>query len=116
MIMASIRRIRMIRVPFNYDHGRARVSVVRQAGVYPVGHGKGEIDPDIAAAALAEGAAEEFDPAPAKKAPARRSTAKASPANVKADAADTGKSADMDREGLAGDGGTADQSAMDDAG
>lgn len=106
-------RVRMTRVPFNYKWPRSQtVSVVRELGPCM-------LDEPIAEAAIEGGYAEPFDPKPvAKKAPARRSrsTAAKPKAKVASDAADKGKSADMDREGLAGDGGTADQSPMADAG
>lgn len=108
-------RVRMTRVPFNYHWPRsASVSVVRELGPCL-------LDSPIAEAAIKGGYAEPFDPKPAaKKAPPRRrrstSTAPTDEAMVEGDAADTGKSADMDREGLAGDGGTEDQSAMAAAG
>lgn len=61
------KRIKMISVPFNHKWpNSARISVVRELGAYPVGTGRGMLDPDIAKAALAAGAAIPFDPAPAK--------------------------------------------------
>ena len=72
------KRIKMISVPFNHKWpNSARVSVVRDLGAYPVGTGRGMLDPDIAKAALAAGAAIEFDPAPDKPKTPRRSRAKA---------------------------------------
>ena len=60
-----MKRIKMIAVPFNYQWpNSARISVVRQAGAYPVGTGRGQLDPDIAKAAVDAGAAIEFDPSP----------------------------------------------------
>ena len=105
-------RVKMTRVPFNYKWPRSQtVSVVRELGPCM-------LDAPIAQAALDGGYAEPFDPKPAaQKAPTRRRSTSAKPkAKVAGDAADTGKSADMDREGLAGDGGTKDQSAMASAG
>lgn len=107
-------RVRMTRVPFNYKWPRSQaVSVVRELGPCM-------IDAPIAEAAIKGGYAVPFEPAPAvKKAPTRRrspSTRSARSVKVNDDAADTGKSADLDRKGLAGDGGAEDQSPMADAG
>ena len=105
-------RVRMTRVPFNYPWPRSgRVSVVRELGPCM-------LDASIAEAAIRGGYAEPFDPRPAiNKTPARRrSTSRAKPAKTEDNAADTRKPADLDREGMAGDGGTADQSPMADAG
>lgn len=74
-----VRRINILKVPFDYYWpGRVLVSVIRQAGIYPVGERAGHVHPDIAEAALGEGFAVPFDPVPAKPAttPRRRATRK----------------------------------------
>lgn len=112
--MAGKKRIRLIVAPFNYRHSRSLTSVVRHAGVYPVGTGPGELHPDIAKAALEAGAAEPFD-ATASKSPPK---SKARPATAKAlqgkpspqDAAQQGTTDRVDRTNLA----AADRASGDD--
>lgn len=104
-------RVKMISVPFNFPWPRSgRVSVVRELG-------PALLDDAIAEAAIKARAAVPFDPAPAKKAPARRrSTAPKKPANTAADAADERQSDRMDRENLAAADSANGGAAMDDAG
>jgi hypothetical protein len=108
------KRIQIVKAPFNYRWpNRARVSVVRQIGIYPVGDDPGHISPDVAAAALEQGYAGPFDPAPAKRAttPRRRATRKADAAT-----SDTGSSDRVGPAGVLPHVGPDDRAPVDDAG
>lgn len=93
-----MQRIRMTKVPFNYRHSPAHVSVIRDIGVFPVGTGRGMIDPAIAAAALALGYAEEFDQP--RKTRAATSTRRPPATSLVEYAADEREPARMDRTDL----------------
>lgn len=114
------KRIQIVKAPFNYRWpNRARVSVVRQTGIYPVGEGEGHIPPDVAKAALEQGYAIPFNPAPAAKpAPAKKATTPRRRATRKADAAtsDTGSPDRMGSAGILPHGGTVHRAPVDDAG
>lgn len=108
------KRIQIVKAPFNYRWpNRARVSVVRQTGIYPVGDGEGHVAADVAQAALEQGYAVPFNPAPAKKAttPRRRATRKADAAT-----SDTGKTDRVGPAGILPHGGPVDSAPVDDAG
>lgn len=101
------RKIRMISVPFNYEHPNRAVSCIEVLGVV-------EVDRTIADAAIKAGAATPVEPV--KKAPAKRRSYRkpaASSAKADGDATDTTKSDDVDREDLAADGGTGDLDASE---
>jgi hypothetical protein len=106
------KRIQIVKAPFNYHRG-ARVSVVRQTGIYPVGDGEGHIAADIAKAAIEQGYAVPFNPAPAKSAttPRRRATRKADAAT-----SDTGRTDRVGPAGILPHGGPDDRAPVADAG
>jgi len=99
------RTIRMIHVPFDYEHPNRAVSCIKTLGVI-------EVDRTIADAAIEAGAAQPVEPV--KKAAAKRRSYRkpaASSAKPEGDEAEPQKSDDVDREDLAGDGGTGDLDA-----
>lgn len=103
-------KIRMIHVPFNYEHPNRSVSCISKPGVI-------EVDRTIGEAAIKAGAAQPFEPV--KRAPVKRksyrkpSTTKTTSVKKADDATDTKKSDDVDREDLAADGGTDGVDAVD---
>jgi hypothetical protein len=60
--MADLLRIKMLKVPFNYEPRRNAVAVIREMGAYPVGHGPGKVTPEMAQAAIDAGYAQRFNP------------------------------------------------------
>lgn len=97
------RKIRMIHVPFDYEHPNRAVSCIKTTGVM-------EVDRVIADAAIAAGNAqpvETFKRTPRKRKNYRKpSTAPTASTKPEDDAADTKKPDDLDGKDLAADGGT----------
>lgn len=105
-------RIKMLKVPFNYEPRRNAVAVIRELGAYPVGHGPGKVTPDMAQAAIDAGYAQRFNPR-GKAA----ETLRQEQASEEADAAaDEGSANRVDHEDLADDDRPDDRPPVDDAG
>lgn len=109
--MSELLRIKMTRVPFNYVWPNRSVTVARDLGPILVGHGRGQMHPTMAQAALDEGYAQRFNPRGRAATTTREEIAK-----VEADAPDTRQPDRMDREDLADDDRADDLSSDDDAG
>jgi hypothetical protein len=109
--MSDLLRVKMTRVPFRHTWPNRSVSVVRELGPVLVGHGRGQMHPDMAEAAIAEGYAQRFNPRGKAATTVRQEIAKA-----EADAADTRQPDRMDREDHAHDDRPDDQPTNDLAG
>lgn len=105
--MSELQRIKVTRVPFNYEWPHTRqMSVIRELGAAMVGFGKNEVHPDIAEAAIKAGYAQPFNP----RSPKRAASGK------KPDAADEGQSDSLGDGDLSQDDRPGDQPSDDAAG
>jgi hypothetical protein len=105
----GVRRINVLHAPFNFQWPKASVvTCIRKTGIALV-------KDEVADAAVKAGYAIEIEPAPALLVP-KRATRRRSSAKPKADAANPGQPAGVDREDLAPDDRADAQPAVADAG
>jgi hypothetical protein len=98
------KRVNMLRAPFNYYWPKVTaVTCVRETG--PV-----LLKDEVADAAIKQGYAVPFDPAP------KRATTRRKPATSRGNASDTGQPARMDRADMAAHDSAGGESPVDDAG